>query len=291
MNDIKGKPKVSVVCAWYNRADYISQTVESLLNQDIENFEVIIANDGSSDPRVKDILDSYDDPRLTIIHKENEGFTQTIKMLVDIAQAPFVAIQGAGDISYPQRLSKQHEFLLLHKNTGAVGSGFDITTESGSSSRYSSPKQITDTEDLKKIVPFTHGTIMYRKSIYDVSGGYDTRFKYCSDWDLYFRILELSDIGSVNEALYKKIEFNDGFSFSPLHKFSQELYRSTAIYREYDRELLVESLLTRASKIKPHKIKYLYMSAKYVVSFFKRKDYNKSYMWFKYLIRSFFRCQ
>ncbi|MGK0270224.1 MAG: glycosyltransferase involved in cell wall biosynthesis [Cocleimonas sp.] len=290
MNDDIKKPKVSVVCAWYNRADYIVGTVDSLLSQDIENYEVIIANDGSTDPRVKDILDSYDDPKLTVVHKENEGFTKTIKMLVDLAQAPFVAIQGAGDISYRYRLSKQYDFLLKNTNIGIVGSGFDIEIEGGGNSRYSPPKLITGIKELQKIVPFTHGTIMYRKSIYDRSGGYDIRFKYCSDWDLYFRILALSDIGSVNEALYKKIEFNDGFSFSPLHKFSQELHKSIAIYREQDRDLLVESLATRASEIKPYKLNYLYMSARYVVSFFKRKDYKKSYMWLEYLVKSFFRC-
>lgn len=60
MNEEK-VPKVSVVCAWYNRADYIKDTVDSLLNQDFDDYEIIIANDGSPDPRVREILDSYDD--------------------------------------------------------------------------------------------------------------------------------------------------------------------------------------------------------------------------------------
>jgi len=282
-------PKVSIVCAWYNRADYIKQTLDSLLNQDIENYEIIIANDGSPDPRVKAILDSYDDPRLTVVHKDNEGFTKTISMLVDMARAPFVAIQGAGDISYPHRLSKQCDFLLENEHIAAVGSGFDIEIENGSCSRYSRPNLVSTYEELEKVVPFTHGTIMYRMSTYKASGGYDVRFKYCSDWDLYFRILALGEIGSINEPLYKKIEFNDGFSFSPIHKFSQELYKSTAIYRKADREKLVATLSERASKIKPYKVKYLYMSARYTISFLKRKDYKKSLMWFNYLVRSFLR--
>lgn len=286
MNEEK-TPKVSVVCAWYNRADYIKDTVDSLLNQDFEDYEIIIANDGSPDPRVKEILDSYDDPKLTIIHKENEGFTKTIKMLVDIAKAPYVAIQGAGDVSYSNRLSTQYEFMDNNLNVGAVGSGFDVDLEGGGNLRYSSPKDIKTTEQLKTSVPFTHGTIMYRKSDYIKSGGYDIRFKYCSDWDLYFRVLAISEIAAIDKPLYKKVEFNDGFSFSPIHKFSQMLHKEAAINRSSNRDELVDTVIERSENIKPYQPYYLYRSARYVGSFLKRKDYQKAYLWFKYFFLSF----
>src|SRR5699024_10133371 len=152
-------PKVSVDCAWYNRADYIRVTVDSLLNQDFDDYEIIIANDGSSDSRVKEILDSYDDANLKVIDNENEGFTKTLERLVEEARAPYVAIQGAGDISYPNRLSAQYRYMKDNKNVGAVGSGFDVDLEGGGNLRYSEPKDIKTEEQLKKSVPFTHGTI------------------------------------------------------------------------------------------------------------------------------------
>lgn len=279
-------PKVSIVCAWYNRADYIKDTVDSLLDQEFDDYEIIIANDGSPDPRVKEILDSYDDPKLTIIHKENEGFTKTIKMLVEIAKAPYVAIQGAGDISYKNRLSTQYRFMEDNKSIGAVGSGFNVDLESSGNLRYSEPKDIKTEEQLKKSVPFTHGTIMYRKSDYIKSGGYDTRFKYCSDWDLYFRILAISEIAAIDEPLYKKIEFNDGFSFSPIHKFAQSLHKEAAIDRSPERDKLVDSVIERSENIKPYEPYYLYKSARYVGSFLKRKDYQKAFLWFRYFIVS-----
>lgn len=279
-------PKVSIVCAWYNRADYIKDTVDSLLNQDFDDYEIIIANDGSPDPRVKEILDSYDDPKLKVIHKENEGFTKTIKMLVEKARAPYVAIQGAGDISYPNRLSAQYRYMKDNKNVGAVGSGFDVDLEGGGNLRYSEPKDIKTEEQLKNSVPFTHGTIMYRKSDYMKSGGYDPRFRYCSDWDLYFRVLAISEISAINKPLYKKIEFNDGFSFSPLHKFAQSLHKEVAINRSPGREKLADSVIQRSENIKPYQPYYLYRSARYVGSFLKRKDYQKAYLWFKYFFVS-----
>jgi len=286
MNEEK-VPKVSVVCAWYNRADYIKDTVDSLLDQDFDDYEIIIANDGSPDPRVKEILDSYDDPKLTIIHKENEGFTKTIKMLVEIAKAPYVAIQGAGDVSYSNRLSTQYEFMDNNLNVGAVGSGFDVDLEGGGNLRYSSPKDIKTTEQLKKSVPFTHGTVMYRKSDYIKSGGYDIRFKYCSDWDLYFKVLAISEIAAIDKPLYKKVEFNDGFSFSPIHKFSQILHKEAAINRSSNRDELVDTVIERSENIKPYQPYYLYRSARYVGLFLIRKDYKKAYLWLKYFFLSF----
>lgn len=281
-------PKVSVVCAWYNRADYIKDTVDSLLNQNFDDYEIIIANDGSPDPRVKEILDSYDDPRLTVIHKENEGFTKTIKMLVEKAKAPYVAIQGAGDVSYPDRLRKQYEFLSENPDTGVVGAGFDIVAENGANTRYKPPLSIVTEEELKAHVPFTHGTVMYNKDIYLSTGGYDVRFKYCSDWDLYFRILESSKIKAMDESLYKKIEFNDGFSFSPLHKFAQTLYKEVAVNRDSERAEMVDSLKNRVENLRSYQPHYLYMSIRYAISFLKKGDFTKSYLWFLYFIRSFF---
>ncbi|GEN29659.1 hypothetical protein HVA01_33050 [Halovibrio variabilis] len=284
----KAVPKVSIVCAWYNRADYIKDTVDSLLNQDFDDYEIIISNDGSTDPRVKKILDSYSDPKLTIIHKENEGFTKTLKMLMEKSRAPFVAIQGAGDLSYANRLRKQYEVLSNDENVGAVGSGFDVGIEGMKKIKYRPPIDTSKVEELKKNVPFTHGTIMYRKYSYLQAGGYDTRFKYCSDWDLYFRILSVCEIKAIDEPLYKKIEFNDGFSFSPVHKFSQDLYKEAAINRSSDREKVVDSLDLRAKQIKPYQPYYLYQSARYAASLLKRRNFRKSFMWFRYFSSSFF---
>lgn len=114
-------PEVAIVCAWYNRADYIRDTVDSVLAQDFDRFEVVIINDGSPDPRVREILDSYDDPRLRVVHQENTGFTVAIRRAIDMTSAPYIAIQGAGDVSLPGRLRHQHDWLESNAGIGVVG--------------------------------------------------------------------------------------------------------------------------------------------------------------------------
>lgn len=218
MNEEK-VPKVSVVCAWYNRADYIKDTVDSLLNQDFDDYEIIIANDGSPDPRVKEILDSYDDPKLTIIHKENEGFTKTIKMLVDIAKAPYVAIQGAGDISYPKRLKKQYEYLRLNPELFGTGCWLDksvveVNGEETITGQHKLDKKIFTSKDfLATNNPYTQGEVMFVKKKYYESGGYRDFFKYAQDRDLWIRMSANSDAGVVESVLYRRRSFKaDGVS-------------------------------------------------------------------------------
>lgn len=217
-------PKVSVVCAWYNRADYIEATLNSLLDQDFDSYEIIIVNDGSPDPRVKRILDAYKDPRLKVFHQKNSGFVSALSKAIELSCGEFIAIQGAGDISYRERIGKQYDYLIRNPKVGALGAGYAVSSQSSSLLRYRKPLAKREAKELSRGVPFTHGTVMYRRTIYQLAGGYDPRFKYCSDWELYFRILKISKIEGIDKILYKKIEFDDGFSFDPQKKLIQYEY-------------------------------------------------------------------
>lgn len=222
-------PKVSIVCAWYNRADYIKDTVDSLLNQDFDDYEIIIANDGSSDPRVKEILDSYNDPKLIVIHKENEGFTKTIKMLVETAKAPYVAIQGAGEVSYPNRLTEQYEFLSENADYCLVGcSSVSVIKKKGEADVILKNKS-TENGDVKidsqrKGLPFTHGSLMFSKQAYKDCGGYREIFKYAQDYDLFIRISQYGKCFNLDNLLYQRNIFFDGVSTNPEKRFEQAMF-------------------------------------------------------------------
>ncbi len=222
-------PEVSIVCAWYNRPDYIKNTIDSLLNQDFDSFEIIVANDGSPDPRVKEILDAYDDSRLTVIHKENEGFTKTIKMLVEKARAPYVAIQGAGEESLPGRFLKQYEVLSGSKEYGMVGccSVGVIKREGSEDVILGNNNQLTGEVTIDKNRarhPFTHGSIMFRKEAYSLVGGYREYFKYAQDYDLFLRMAARYKCYNLADVLYKRNIFSDGVSTRPEKSFEQAMF-------------------------------------------------------------------
>ena len=86
------KPLVSVCCAYYNRSEFLRSTINGLLAQDYPNFELVVVNDGSTDPAVRSILDSYQDPRLRVIHQSNTGFVAAIRRAIDESRGQYIAI-------------------------------------------------------------------------------------------------------------------------------------------------------------------------------------------------------
>jgi len=224
-------PKVTVICAWYNRYNYLDQTINSLLEQKIDNYKILIINDGSEDERVKKKLDEYSSEKIEVIHQKNIGFTKTLNLVLKNIDSKYVAIMGAGDISHENRLSVQSLYLDEHSDVSAVGTSHRLISENGNiyNGNVKAVKKLKK-EDLHKKVPFTHGSVMYRTSHLKKAGGYDDFFECCQDWDLYFRLIDFGKIHSVlvDLPLYTKVVFFDGVSFEPEKKLKQSFYKNLA---------------------------------------------------------------
>jgi glycosyltransferase involved in cell wall biosynthesis len=209
-------PKVVIACAWYQRAEYIRGTVDSLLAQDYGDFEIVIVNDGSPDPRVREILDSYNDPRLNVIHQENTGFTVAIKRAIAAKDSPYFCVMGSGDRVVPEKLAIQVDYLQAHPQVGAVGTGHVlVSAKTKRRISYRRPDAYLKPTSLRKRVPFTHGTIMYRRANYEAAGGYDHFFRIGQDRDLYWRLSHIAEIHAINKPLYEKYLFEESVTFMP----------------------------------------------------------------------------
>lgn len=199
---------ITVVTATFNKGERNRTSIHSILNQTHQNFDYIIVNDGSTD-NTKEILDEFsklNDPRLKIIHQENKGFVNTMISVMNQIDTPYIAIQGAGDISHPTRLEKQLDYLSQHQDVGAVGGGFNYVNENGEILaktcqyiEYHSPNQM-----MKQNI-FNHGEVMMTLEAYQKAGGYRSFFIYTQDYDLWLRILEFYKIVALPECLYNKI--------------------------------------------------------------------------------------
>lgn len=209
MNEIK----VSVVCPVYNRADYIRHTIDSLLAQEFDAFEVVVVNDGSTDPRVKEILDSYDDLRLRVVHQENTGFTVAIRRAIQMTSGPFIAIQGAGDISLPDRLRLQWEAMQADTEVAIVGCGYRIHDLADGALSEVIPTQVPRRGKFKGF-GFSHGELMYRREVYDLVGGYRDLFAVGQGSDLWMRLLRDHEALILPKVLYEQRLFVDGVAKS-----------------------------------------------------------------------------
>ncbi len=222
--------RVSVICAWYNRAGFIRDTIDSLLSQDMDAYEVIVVNDGSTNPLVRETLDNYDDPRLRVFHHDNAGFVNTMRFAVEQSRAPLIAVQGAGDVSLPARLRVQAGLLEAHPEFAGTGCGIrNIWVGGENDGKFRDIVHSGNHFDRKSFMrfsnPLSHGEVMFRRDIYEAVGGYRPFFHFAQDRDLWLRMSEHAPFTSTPEVLYERRKFtNDGVAASYKKSLSQMRY-------------------------------------------------------------------
>ncbi len=122
--------KLSVIMPVYNGQDFVSKAIESILGQTFSDFEFIIINDGSTDRTLK-ILESYQkkDKRIVLLNQENKGIAKSLNRGIAKAKGDYIARQDADDISFPDRLRNQVEFLDNNKDVGFLGCSCEMIDE------------------------------------------------------------------------------------------------------------------------------------------------------------------
>ena len=198
-------PKVSVVMSVYNGERHLRDAVESVLNQTFRDFEFIIVDDGSTD-RTWEILKSYEDPRIVLArNRENIGLTKSLNKGLQMAKGQYIARQDADDISLPERLAKQVEFLESNGEVGLLSCSFvEIDDEGRSVSIQILPAEDSDLQERLLISNcFCHGAAMFRRECLESVGAYREEFEFAQDYDLWLRISERYKVANLEEALYR----------------------------------------------------------------------------------------
>src|SRR5688572_5358734 len=115
-------PPVSVVLPVYNGQQYIHEAVSSIQNQSFQDFEFLIVDDGSTDdtPAILQEFARRDD-RIRLYHQENSGLISSLNRMCRVARGLYIARMDADDISLPNRLRRQIDYLDSHSDVGIVG--------------------------------------------------------------------------------------------------------------------------------------------------------------------------
>lgn len=200
---------LSVIMPVYNTEKYLKESIESILNQSYKDFEFIIINDGSTDNSLN-IINNYAqlDGRIKVISRENKGLVYSLNEGLNIAKGKYVARMDADDVSLPERLKKQVDFLEKHKEIDILATKASVigdATEVIKSKNEEKLNMLFKSEDARKILLnywycLAHPSIMFRKSILEKLQGYK---EYKSeDLDLWLRALKANfKIYKLNEKL------------------------------------------------------------------------------------------
>lgn len=207
-------PKVTVLMPVYNGEKYLREAIDSILDQTFTNFEFIIIDDGSLDNSVE-IIKSYQDPRIRLIKNEhNQGLVYSLNLGLSLAQGKYVARMDCDDISLPERLQKQIEFLDKNAEIAVVGTWVKIFNEKkGNQTTWQCPiDSLSIKWNLLFHNPIPHSSVMFRKDIILSNHGYSQEMLDVEDYDLWRRLASKVLLANLPSVLlfYRQHDSNIG---------------------------------------------------------------------------------
>lgn len=201
--------KLSVLLPVYNtRSDWLSIAIESVLNQTHRDFELLLLNDGSTDPDTLATLAAFEkaDDRVRLIHNpENMGLAKTLNRGLTLARYDWVARMDGDDIAEPQRFERQLAYLRAHPDISILGS--DLRTFGDKQEIFHYAERHEDiTTSMLWGCSIPHPTVMYRKAAILAAGGYPTDYPNAEDYALWSKIV--SHHPDVRFAIVPEVLFN-----------------------------------------------------------------------------------
>ncbi len=187
--------KVSVVMHACNSGKCLRESIDSIVNQTFTDFEFIIINDASTDS-TKSILLEYKDKRIVLIDNEEKiGFAKSFILGIGLSRGEYIARMDPGDVSSPDRLAKQADFMDKHEKVGILGCLCHIF---GSSCKVENKPRYVNHDDMTAGSPMNYSTIMLRKSLFNKSSlHYEIGYEHCENPELFYRIMNFMKIANV----------------------------------------------------------------------------------------------
>jgi len=251
----KKNPLVSVVLPAYNAEKFLKKAIQSIINQDYNNFELLVINDASTD-KTKNIIKklAQKDKRIKTLHnKTNQKIARSLNRAIKAAQGKYIVRADADDICHPQRISTQVAFMEKNSNVIICGSAINIINVRGAKTGSRFYNQF-DKEIRKKIFrysPFCHPSIIFRRKKALTAGLYNPYLDCAQDYELYFRLGKLGAFANLDKKLYS-LRFH-GKSTSALKSRRQEyltlLIRAKAVLEYRYRMTLSDKLFWLAQFI------------------------------------------
>lgn len=197
-------PRVSVLIGVYNNATTLKRAASSILAQSLADFELVILDDGSTDSTGAVVagLIATDARVRAIAMGKNVGISRSLNAGLQAARAPYVAVLDADDWASPRRLEQQLEVLEATPSIAVVGCRMREVDEAGRELR---PRTVPASGDVNDVLmssnPIPNTAAMFRREAALAVGGYDPRYRWASDYDLWLRLAEHHRIVVISDVL------------------------------------------------------------------------------------------
>jgi glycosyltransferase involved in cell wall biosynthesis len=207
---------VSVVVPVYNRTSFVKACLTSLAQQSYKNLELIIVNDGSTDDSLRMIQDwkknlkipKNKKNRILIVNlPRNVGVAGAIHTGLFLAKGELIAMQDSDDLSHPERIQKQVQFLRQHPAISVVGTNYAYFPH-GAFHLKKVANWLRYGEEIKKTYQsgghcVCHGTLLFRGAVFEQIGGHTRKLEGAEDYEFIAKCVS-NELGVENipEVLY-----------------------------------------------------------------------------------------
>jgi glycosyltransferase involved in cell wall biosynthesis len=246
----------SIVIPLYNKELSIKNTIQSVLEQTIQNFEIVVVNDGATDESAR-IVEKIEDDRIRLIHQENQGVSAARNRGIKEANYEWLSFLDADDYWYPNHLETTRKLILNFPKASVIATNwkknFKKLIKNNKKAFY-----VRDyfKESLEKEIACS-SVVTIKKSCFDKVGLFDEDLVYGEDRHMWIRlaryykiaktnrITAIYRLGAENRAIMKQDRgFDDGFIRKMIFEYkssngnkSFKKYIETELIRQFKRSL------------------------------------------------------
>lgn len=205
------QPLVTVYITNYNYGNYIEQAIQSVLNQTLKDFELIIIDDGSTD-HSKDIIETYaSNPKISIIYQKNKGLNITNNVALKAAKGKYIVRLDADDYFEKNALKEMSDILENKPEIGLVFPNYYIVD--ASNNIVSEIKRHDFDNEVTILDQPAHGacTMIRVKSMKKV-GGYDESYTCQDGYELWVKFISKFKVTNINKTLFSYRRHNNNLT-------------------------------------------------------------------------------
>ncbi len=200
-------PYFSVIIPLYNKSEYIEKTIQSVIDQDFSDFEIIVIDDGSTDNGIA-ILKRFKDNRIKLYQQENKGVSAARNKGISKANGKYIALLDADDVWYSNHLTELQSQIIQFPDAGLYCNNYEIylykNTKRNAQFNFSYKTDCLIVKDFFRAsiinsVAWT-SAVAFRKDKFNVVGGFDEDLDTSEDLDLWIKLALRYDV-SFNPSL------------------------------------------------------------------------------------------
>ncbi|NVO25693.1 glycosyltransferase [Donghicola mangrovi] len=238
-------PKVSIYIPAYNASKYIIRAVSSVLDQDVEDLEVCIANDGSTDGTMAVLSEAFgSEDRVRYQTFKNGGIGHASNQAISMAHGIYIGQLDSDDCLKPGAVRRMMEYLDDHPTVTCCYGSCERVDKDGN---YLQPEYSWKHFSRRKMMltSIAHHFRMFRRSAWERTGRFRTDITNAVDYDIFLKLCETGEFHHINEVLYQRrwhgentSNVNEGFQTVNTYRVQRESLKRQGLKRYWDVHVL-----------------------------------------------------